>query len=60
MSYRPISPTFDLQAIHFSLTRRWTIKTGQAMLNIVLLELVYHKIYLWKILSKQVILNCLN
>jgi hypothetical protein len=37
MSYRPISPTFDLQAIHFSLTRRWTIKTGQAMVYLELL-----------------------
>jgi hypothetical protein len=45
MSYRPISPTFDLQAIHFSLTRRWTIKTGQAMVYLVLPKLVYHKIY---------------
>jgi hypothetical protein len=60
MSHRPISPTFDLQAIHFSLTRRWTIKTGQAMLNLVLPKLVYHKIYSYKILSKQVTINCLG
>jgi hypothetical protein len=33
-----ISPTFDLQAAHFSLARRWTIKTGQAMLDLELLS----------------------
>jgi hypothetical protein len=38
MSYRPGSHTYDLRATYFSLARRWTIQSDQAIYGLELLS----------------------